>query len=434
MASFIKPNQLLSQDKVIPPDVLRNAKGLVVMTVLKGGFLFSGRAGSGVIVARLPDGGWSAPSAVVTAGAGVGGQIGAELTDFVFVLNSRAAVESFSKAGSITLGGNVSLAAGPLGRNAEAAGSATVGAVAAIFAYSKTKGLFAGVSLEGSVLIERREANRKFYGENCTAKSILSGRVEPPPEVDPLFRVLESRAFSGEHMDYYDDEFYDDIPDEFSSVDSRRGSSVRVGGGGGGRSGAGRRRYDDYDDYYDDDYEEDRRTPASSRGGRSNTWQDDVYDAPTYSSRSRRDRDRDPVDDMSSRLARSRLSDRDARDTYSSRDRYGDRDRDRYGDRYGDRDRDRPRYSDRDDDHYGSSKRLDDPLPPSPAKRSTPTANGAVRAVAKFKFEGEESGDLSFKKGDIITIVKKTDTTNDWWTGSIDGREGIFPANYVELV
>ncbi|GME96576.1 unnamed protein product [[Candida] boidinii] len=89
------------------------------MTVLKAGFLFSGRAGSGVVVARLPDGSWSAPSALVTAGAGAGGQIGAELTDFVFILNTDAAVESFAQYGSVTLGGNVSVAAGPLGRNAE---------------------------------------------------------------------------------------------------------------------------------------------------------------------------------------------------------------------------------------------------------------------------------------------------------------------------
>lgn len=99
---------------------------MAIITVLKAGFLFSGRAGSGVIVARLPDGSWSAPSAIVTAGAGVGGQIGAEITDFVFILNNKAAVDSFAQMGSITLGANVSVAAGPLGRNAEGAGTASL--------------------------------------------------------------------------------------------------------------------------------------------------------------------------------------------------------------------------------------------------------------------------------------------------------------------
>ena len=82
--------------------------------------LISAFFGSGIVVARLADGGWSAPSAIATAGAGFGGQIGFELTDFVFILNDAAAVRSFSQAGSITLGGNVSIAAGPVGRNAEA--------------------------------------------------------------------------------------------------------------------------------------------------------------------------------------------------------------------------------------------------------------------------------------------------------------------------
>src|SRR5947199_8360560 len=153
--------------------------------------------GSGIIVARLADGNWSAPSAVMTAGAGIGGQIGFELTDFVFILNDEAAVRTMSQAGSITLGGNVSIAAGPVGRNAEAAGAASLKGVAGIFAYSKTKGLFAGVSLEGSVLIERRDANEKLYGGRITGKQLLEGAVRPPPAADPLMRVLKSRAFSG---------------------------------------------------------------------------------------------------------------------------------------------------------------------------------------------------------------------------------------------
>src|SRR2546421_4717212 len=136
--------------------------------------------GSGIIVARLLDGTWSAPSAIATAGAGFGGQIGFELTDFVFILNDAAAVRTFSQAGTITLGGNVSIAAGPIGRNAEAAGAASTKGVAGIFSYSKTKGLFAGVSLEGSGLIERKEANQELYGSRVTARQILEGRVQVP--------------------------------------------------------------------------------------------------------------------------------------------------------------------------------------------------------------------------------------------------------------
>ena len=80
------------------------------------------------------------------------------------ILNDANAVKTFAQAGSISLGGNVSIAAGPVGRNAEASGNASLRSVAAVFSYSKTKGLFAGVSLEGSVIVERRDANAKFYG------------------------------------------------------------------------------------------------------------------------------------------------------------------------------------------------------------------------------------------------------------------------------
>ncbi|CDK29790.1 unnamed protein product [Kuraishia capsulata CBS 1993] len=381
LASFIKPNQVFGADEVIPRDVLQNAKGLAVMTVIKAGFLFSGRAGSGVVVARLPDGSWSAPSAIVTAGAGVGGQIGAEITDFVFILNSQAAVDSFAQFGSVTLGGNVSVAAGPLGRNAEAAGTASLKSVSAVFSYSKTKGLFAGVSVEGSVLVERREANRKFYGDNCKAAQILSGRVEPPSACEPLFRVLESRAFTkssamdGEY--YSDDEYYNDIPSRFSSDSSSldRAGSRRSHG----RSRQSRDPYDSDDDDYEGaaGYYSRRRSPPSTQGKKNpNSWEDDLYDRVDSGGRNRA----------------------------SSNGGF------------------RPR-TQKPDFGHGS-------------KAATPPASGSRgnKAIALFSFEGEQAGDLPFKKGDVITIVQKSNSTDDWWTGKSNGKEGIFPANYVELV
>ena len=81
------------------------------------------------------------------------------MTDFVIILNSRAAINAFSKGGNLTLGGNFTVAAGPLGRNIE--GDVSVRSPAAIYTYSKTKGIFAGISIEGSALIERKDANKK---------------------------------------------------------------------------------------------------------------------------------------------------------------------------------------------------------------------------------------------------------------------------------
>ncbi|KAI8090819.1 hypothetical protein BDF21DRAFT_412267 [Thamnidium elegans] len=189
--SFLDPGQ--GFDIIIPPSILENSMGLAIFTVLKAGFLFSGRAGSGLVVARLPDGSWSAPSALFTGGIGAGGQIGAELTDFVLVLNTKEAVKTFSHFGNITLGGNISIAAGPIGRNAEASGSATLKHISAVYSYSKTRGLFAGVSLEGSVICTRNDANEKMYGERYTAKQLLNGTVPAPSEADSLYRALNAK-------------------------------------------------------------------------------------------------------------------------------------------------------------------------------------------------------------------------------------------------
>ncbi|KAI9270042.1 hypothetical protein EDC94DRAFT_597919 [Helicostylum pulchrum] len=189
--SFLDPGEGL--DIIIPPSILEKAMGLAIFTVLKAGFLFSGRAGSGLVVARLPDGSWSAPSALLTGGIGAGGQIGAELTDFVLVLNTKEAVKTFSHFGNITLGGNISIAAGPIGRNAEASGSATLKHISSVYSYSKTRGLFAGVSLEGSVICTRNDANEKMYGERYTAKQLLNGTVPPPSEAYSLYRALSAK-------------------------------------------------------------------------------------------------------------------------------------------------------------------------------------------------------------------------------------------------
>ncbi|TYJ54859.1 hypothetical protein B9479_004450 [Cryptococcus floricola] len=177
LRSFVDVNNN-GLDKVIPRTVLERAAGFAIFTVFKAGFLFSARAGSGVVVAKLPDGSWSPPSAIGLGGLGFGGQAGAEVTDFLIVLNSHSAVASFMSAGSLTIGGNLSVAVGPLGRNAEGSGALnSKGKLAAMYSYSKTKGLFGGVSVEGSVIVERQDANRMAYGGTVSSKQILSGHI-----------------------------------------------------------------------------------------------------------------------------------------------------------------------------------------------------------------------------------------------------------------
>lgn len=280
-----------------------------------------------------------------------------------------SAVRTFTQAGSITLGGNVSLAAGPVGRNAEAAGAASLKGVAGIFSYSKTKGLFAGVSLEGSVIIERRDANEKLYRHRYTAKQLLEGAVEVPRAADPLMNILNSPAFGGyrgaNSSMYNDTPIYDDRHDDVV-WEGRRGSAF----------GEGQRRRGSFEDGYG------RGNPSdyvyNDRPKRSTTWADDIYDRPAGGSRI---------------------------NSYNSGG--------------------RPRAGSGFDDDYVYSDRRDPDSPRSgPGRPSAPkpvfnrSRTDSLKhneAVALFTFDADQPGDLGFKKGEIITVTKKTDSTNDWW-------------------
>ncbi|XP_046887466.1 SH3 domain-containing YSC84-like protein 1 [Hypomesus transpacificus] len=176
-------------DILIPAHVIAKAKGLAILSVVKAGFMITARAGSGIVIARLADGRWSAPSAIGIAGLGGGFEIGVEVSDLVIILNQRRAVEAFTMGGNLTLGGNCTVAVGPMGRNVEA--DIALRSTAAVFTYCKSRGLFAGISLEGSCLVERKETNRKFYSREIRASAILNGDVDPPPEADNLYTILQ---------------------------------------------------------------------------------------------------------------------------------------------------------------------------------------------------------------------------------------------------
>jgi len=172
-------------EKAIPPAVLRDAKGLAILTITKAGFIVSGRGGTGVVVARTEKG-WSGPSAIGTGGIGVGFQAGVQVTEYVIILNTQEAVNAFSKGSNVTLGGNLSAAIGPIGRSAEAG----VTVQAAMYTYSRSQGIFAGVSLEGTVIATRYEANEEYYGKPVFPADILAGSVKPPAGARKLLDVL----------------------------------------------------------------------------------------------------------------------------------------------------------------------------------------------------------------------------------------------------
>jgi len=173
-------------EHAIPESVLRKAKGLAILTSLKAGFIFSGQGGKGLVVAHT-DRGWSGPSAIGTGGAGFGFQAGAKVTEFVIILNTDEAVEAFSHGGNIAIGAGLSAAAGPVGRDL----AANVMPVAAVYTYSRSQGLFAGVSLEGTVVVTRNDANHDYYGREVTPDQILSGKIKPPHGATRLIHVLD---------------------------------------------------------------------------------------------------------------------------------------------------------------------------------------------------------------------------------------------------
>lgn len=176
------------EDRVIPDEVLGQAYGLVFLTVVKGAIGFGGEIGKGIVIARKRDGSvWSGPSGVGTGGASFGFQWGGQINEFVLVLNTPAAVTAFTK-GNFSLGGEVSAAAGPIGRNA----SAGVTPTAAIYTYSRSQGIFGGVSLKGVGFTVREKQNAEYYGKEVTPKEILNRRVQAPAGANELRQELES--------------------------------------------------------------------------------------------------------------------------------------------------------------------------------------------------------------------------------------------------
>jgi len=200
---------LSSLDNIsIPSALLQRARGLAIITACKTGLGFAGlEFGTGLVVARREGGDvddWSAPSAVWLFGCAWGALVGAQISDHVFLLMTDDAVRLFAsdKGSSIQLGADIGVAVGPLGRSAEAdigasAGSLSLGtsqsgvAVAPIYTYSLSKGLYAGLSLDGRILMTRDRVNEKFYGRSLSAHELLSGRVATPPAAQPLYDALK---------------------------------------------------------------------------------------------------------------------------------------------------------------------------------------------------------------------------------------------------
>ncbi|KAJ5239945.1 hypothetical protein N7468_004564 [Penicillium chermesinum] len=170
--SFINP--LIVGDGGIPRKILGRAKVLIICTVARVGCCGTLRFGSGIMVSRLPDGNWSAPSAVALSGVGCGMTFGVELTDYVFAMSTDEAVAKVMHMPGVSLGLNVSLALG-LGRTAESGTIFGMRGASGFYSFSKTRGVYAGLSGEVSIVVENPSANKKIYERKLKARHLVGG-------------------------------------------------------------------------------------------------------------------------------------------------------------------------------------------------------------------------------------------------------------------
>jgi lipid-binding SYLF domain-containing protein len=175
----------------IPKELLDIAKGVVFLTILKAGFMFTGRYGTGLVVAKLHDGTWSAPSAITVTGMGWGLQIGAEVTEVMLILSSDAAVDAFKSRAQVSVGAELGVSVGPIGRALASDVTAGNKGAAHAFSYAHSKGLFFGASLEASAIASRPDVNRTFYGQKISPSVLLSGEYPKPRGAKPLYDALD---------------------------------------------------------------------------------------------------------------------------------------------------------------------------------------------------------------------------------------------------
>ena len=188
--------EILNIPDDIPHDLLNKAECVIILpSVLKGAFGIGGSYGRGVMVCRSGEhykGRWGAPALYALEGVSIGFQLGGQATDFVLLVMNQKGAQSllYSK---VKLGADASAAAGPKGRTAESATDIVMNAE--ILSYSRNKGLFAGVSLEGSTLRSDGSANEKLYGKKLSAKEIIrEGRVGIPPCARELVSLLNTKS------------------------------------------------------------------------------------------------------------------------------------------------------------------------------------------------------------------------------------------------
>ena len=185
-------NQIQSApDSGIPQRILSKAECVaVVPSMLNGGFIVGAKYGRGLASCRTPKG-WSAPAFFLTEGGSLGFQIGGQAVDLVMLIMNDDGMQHLLSS-KFALGADASVAAGPVGRDAE--GNTDWKMRAQVLTYSRARGVFAGVSLAGAVVKQDKDATREFYGHMVTFKAALTGEVDPPQAANPFLATLAKWA------------------------------------------------------------------------------------------------------------------------------------------------------------------------------------------------------------------------------------------------
>jgi len=185
-------NQIESApDSGIPEEILGRSECVaVVPSMLKGGFIVGGKYGRGLASCRTPKG-WSAPAFFTVKGGSFGFQIGGQAVDLVMLIMNQNGMQHLLSS-QFALGADASVAAGPVGRHAE--GNTDWKMRAEVLTYSRARGVFAGVSLNGAVVKQDKDSTREFYGHMVTSKAALTGEVDPPAGANPFLTTLAKWA------------------------------------------------------------------------------------------------------------------------------------------------------------------------------------------------------------------------------------------------
>ena len=174
-------------DKAIPEEILKSSECVaVVPSLLKGGFVVGARYGRGLASCRTEKG-WSAPAFFTVSGGSFGFQIGGQAVDLIMLVMNKNGVKNLLES-KFQLGAGASAAAGPVGRHAE--GTTDWKMRAEVLTYSRARGLFAGVELNGAVIKQDKDSTREFYGRMVPSKTALTGQIEPPAEAKPFLESL----------------------------------------------------------------------------------------------------------------------------------------------------------------------------------------------------------------------------------------------------